>query len=174
MEKEIKEILLRYFIGVVVAIIALFVPLFYFIFRPLTVWPTFLILDIFYDVSLNALDNIVVEGFTIEFIDACIAGSAYFLLFLLNVLTFGIGLKKRFFIFIFNAALLLIMNILRLVILIVLVVNGSAIFDVTHKVFWYGISTGYVALIWILTVVVFKIKAIPFISDIRLILSKKR
>lgn len=174
MEKEIKEILLRYFVGVVVAVVAVLTFLFYFIFRPLTVWPTFWLLDIFYEPMLNNLSNITMGGFSIEIIDACVAGSAYLFLFVLNILTAGLSLKKRFFVFVFDATFLLIMNILRLIILILLLVNESIAFDFTHKIFWYGISTACVVLIWILTVVVFKIKAIPFVSDVRTILRKTK
>ena len=65
------------------------------------------------------------------------------------------------------------MNILRLVILIVLIINKSIAFDITHKVFWYGVSTIYVVLIWVVTIFIFRIKEIPFISDVKFILSKK-
>jgi len=174
MEKEIREILLRYFIGMIIAVITLFIPLFYLIFRPLTFWPTVWILKIFYKVSLDGFKNIAINGINIEFIDACIAGSAYFLLFILNILSHGLKLNRRIFIFIFDSFLLLIMNILRLIILIVLLVHGSTAFDITHKVFWYGVSTFYVVLIWIFTVIAFKIKTIPFISDLKVILSKKK
>lgn len=174
MEKEVNEILFRYVIGMIIAIIGLFLPFFYFIFRPLTVWPTIWILKIFYNVTFHNLANISVQGISIEFIDACIAGSAYFLLFILNILTFGITFKKRVFVFVFDAALLLFMNILRLVVLIVVLVNRPLIFGISHNIFWYGISTIYVVLIWIVTVFVFKIRAIPFISDAKFILSKSK
>ncbi len=169
MEKEIKEILLRYTVGIVVAILALLIPLFYFIFRPLTVFPTVFILKIFYDVNFS-LSSINIDNFNIEIIDACIAGSAYSLLFILNILTAGLSLKRRFFVFVFDAILLLLMNIIRLVIMIVLLVNNFFAFDITHKIFWYVISTAYVAFIWILTVFIFNIKTIPFVSDLKVIL----
>jgi len=95
-------------------------------------------------------------------------------LFILNILTFGITFKKRVFIFIFDAALLLFMNIFRLVVLIAILVNYPSIFDISHNIFWYGISTIYVILIWVVSVFVFKIRAIPFISDIKFILSKSK
>ncbi len=172
MEKRVKEILLRYFIGMIIAIVTLFVPVFYFIFRPLTIWPTVFILGLFYEISLENSISIIVNGIAIEFIDACIAGSAFFLLFILNILTCGLSLGKRVYVFLFDAAFLLVMNIIRLILLIILLVNESLAFDITHKVFWYGISTVFVVLVWILTVFIFKIKTIPFISDIKFILNK--
>ena len=173
MEQQLEKILFRYFIGMVIAIITLFIPLFYYIFRPLTIWPTVFVLKFFYEVSLIK-DTIVINGIFINLIDACIAGSAYFLLFILNILTYGIDFRQRLIIFIFDSCLLLLMNILRLVILIVLIINKSLAFDITHKVFWYGVSTIYVVLIWVFTIFIFRIKKIPFVSDVKFILSKKK
>jgi len=174
MKKEIAGILIRYIVALLISLIAFFIPLFSFIFKPLTVWPTVFFLRAFYDVVFNNLTSIVVHGHNILFVEACIAGSAYFLLLILNLLTRGINLKKRIFIFVFGALLLLVMNILRLLVLIPLIVEEKIIFELIHKVFWYGISTGYVIIIWILSVFIFKIKNIPFISDIQFILKSIR
>lgn len=170
---EIREILLRYFIGVVVAILAVAVSAFYFIFKLLTVWPIYAILKIFYDINLIGISSIVVAGHEIEFIDACIAGSAYLLLFLLNIMTREISFKKRTFIFLFDCTILLLINILRLIILIVMLVNNSVAFDLTHKIFWYFMSTIFVIAIWFFNIWLFKLKAIPFYSDIKFILKKR-
>ena len=174
MEREVREILFRYLVGMAVAILVLFIPLFYFIFRPPTIWPTIWILNIFYDLVSTNLSSITIGNITIKFIDACIAGSAYSLLFILNILTFGLTLKKRIFIFIFDAFLLLILNILRLLILIVLLISKPTIFDITHNIFWYGINTIYVIFIWVLTISIFKIRSIPFVSDVKFILDRTK
>ena len=39
-------------------------------------------------------------------------------------------------------------------------------FDITHKIFWYSLSILFVVGIWFLEVKLFKIKSIPFYSDI--------
>lgn len=172
-KRESMEILLRYFVGVVVAILAVSVSVFYFIFKPLTVWPVYAILKIFYDIKLVRISSIVVAGHEIEFIDACIAGSAYLLLFLLNIMTREISLKKRIFIFLFDCIVLLLINVLRLVILIAMLVDNSVAFDLTHKIFWHVMSTIFVIAIWFFSVWLFKLKAIPFYSDVKFILEKR-
>jgi len=164
--KQVYEILSRYVIALAIMAISLIFPIFYIIFKPLTVFPVIFILKLFYNVSVLNSGSIAINNVGIELISSCIASSAYMLLFILNLITKGISLKKRFFIFLFDAALLLIMNILRILILVVMAVNNFSIFDVTHKLFWYGISTFYVFLIWVLSVYVFKIRSIPFVSDI--------
>lgn len=167
------EILTRYGIAVIVSIITLAFPVFYIIFRPLTVFPVFWLLRPFYNISLKGMESFLVAGNEIVFIDACIAGSAYALLFLLNTLTRDINLKKRIFIFLFDALILLILNILRLIILIVLLVNDSAAFDFTHKAFWYILSTIFVVAVWFFSMWLFKIKTIPFFSDVKFLFEQR-
>lgn len=171
--REGGEILLRYFISVVTVILAVSFPVFYLVFKPLTVFPVFFILKLFYEASLNGITSLIIANQEIIFIDACIAGSAYLLLLLLNVLTRGIGFGKRVLLFLLDSAILLVLNILRLVLLIVLLVNGLTVFDFTHKLFWYVLSTVFVVAIWFLSVKIFKIKAIPFISDVNFLLQQK-
>jgi len=170
--KPANEILLRYLVMVIIAVVSLTVPVFYVIFRPLTVWPTAWMLQLFYNVSVSDI-NMMVNGHGIAIIDACIAGSAFLLLLLLNLLTREISLKKRIFIFVVDAIVLLILNIIRLVILIALSVNNSIFFDFTHKLFWYVLSTGFVVIIWIASVKIFKLKKIPFFSDLAFLLKAK-
>ncbi|MCL6500522.1 MAG: pacearchaeosortase [Candidatus Pacearchaeota archaeon] len=172
-QKEGWEILSRYLLGVIVSIVSISVPIFYWIFRPLTVWPTFFVLDIFYEPLLNGIESIAIGNFNIEIVDACIAGSAYLLLFILNVLTREISFKKRIFVFVFDIIILLWLNILRLVLMVILLVSGSSAFDFTHKFFWYVLSTVLVAAVWLFGVWIFKIKAIPFYSDVKFLLNKK-
>lgn len=167
-------ILLRYGIAMIIAILALAFPLFYILFRPLTVFPVFGILKMFYSVSLNGLESLIIAGHEIIFIDACIAGSAYVLLFLLNALTRGISFKKRVLVFVFDSLILLVLNIARLILLISLLAQGSAAFDFTHKAFWYVLSTFFVVAIWFFSVWIFKIRAIPFISDVKFLIEQKK
>ncbi len=167
------EILLRYGIAMAIALFALIFPLFYIIFRPLTVFPVYFLLRAFYDVSLNGLESLIVNGVGISIIDACVAGSAYVLLFLLNALTRDIGFRKRIALFVFDSLCLLLLNIVRLIVLISLFVNNSAMFDITHKLFWYVLSTVFVVVIWFFSVWVFGIKSVPFVSDIKFLLQQK-
>ena len=146
-------------------------PLIYKILTPLTIYPTIFLLKLFYQVSyLNSM--IILNSKTIIYIiPACIAGSAYLLLLILN-LSLPMSLKKRIRTILFSLTLLLSLNILRIFSLIILYDNSFRFFDITHKLFWYGLSTLFVILIWFYTVKKFNIKEIPIYTDIKY-LSKK-
>jgi len=146
-------------------------PLIYKILTPLTIYPTIFLLKLFYQVSyLNSM--IILNSKTIIYIiPACIAGSAYLLLLILN-LSLSMSLKKRIRTILFSLTLLLSLNILRIFSLSILYDNSFRFFDITHKLFWYGLSTLFVILIWFYTVKKFNIKEIPIYTDIKY-LSKK-
>ncbi len=168
MKKRVNLILLRYLIAIGLYFL---LPLFYIILKPLTVYPVFAFARVLYsNVSLS--NNILAIGsLNMEFIDACIAGSAYLLLLILNLIT-PMNFKKRIYIILFDFLALLVFNIIRIAILMILLVNGSASFDITHKFFWYFLSTAFVVGIWLLNIFIFKLKEIPAYSDVRLILSR--
>ncbi len=167
-EKSVLCIFARYSILILFGI---FLPVFYKVFLPLTIWPVYLLLKIFYDVSVSG--NILsIAGARIELINACIAGSAYFLLLILN-LTTNMKARQRFYSIIFSFLSLLVLNILRIFFLSVLYTENFVFFDVTHKLFWYALSILFVVGIWFLTAKLFKIKNIPVYSDIRILYSRK-
>lgn len=164
-KKEIlKDIFLRYLILIVLGIFSF--QIFYFIFLPLTVYPVYYLLKIFFDVSLIA-NVMLVNGTSIEIIGACVAGSAYSLLAILNLSTPEIKIKKRILILSLSFLSFLILNLLRIFLLSILLISGNSWFDFTHKLFWYVGSTIFVVGIWFLSVKIFKIKKIPFYSDIK-------
>jgi len=163
MKKHIKKLLNIYFRYILLLLLAFLLPLFYKILIPLTVYSVYLILNIFYNpVIMN--NTIIIENSGIEIINACVAGSAYLLLLILNLST---PMKKRTRILsiIFSLIILFLLNIFRILILYPL--NQTPYFDITHKFFWYFLSTIFVFLIWILTIKIFKIKKIPIYSDIK-------
>lgn len=168
---NIYFIFLRY---VIIALLGLGnLAVFYIIFTPLTVYPVYYILKLFYQVSIENI-SLFVTGinstiFQIDLVEACIAGAAYYLLFILNLST-SISLKKRIYSLLFSFISLLILNILRIIILSFMFVNQLAYFDITHKIFWYAVSTIFVIGIWFLTVYIFSIKKIPVYSDLQSIL----
>ncbi len=163
--KELFSVFARYLI-IILASLANF-WIFYLIFTPLTVYPVFFILSLFFDVSL--LNNIVLinNQIPIELIKACIAGSAYFLLLTLNLSIPKINFKKRIKMILFSFSSLLVLNVLRILLLTWVFIEGYSFFDITHKLFWYGISVIFVVGIWFTEVKLFKIKEIPFYSDIK-------
>lgn len=166
-DKKVYDLIFRYLISLISAFPNFYI--FYLIFTPLTIYPVFFLLKLFYSVSLSS-NNIILENFSVEIINACVAGSAYFLLLLLNLSTPNIKLKKRLLMIFSSFLVLLILNILRIVFLSSLFFNENVFFDVVHKIFWYGLSTVFIILIWFGEVYLFKIKDIPAYSDAKFLL----
>jgi len=158
------DLIVRYLILVLVAIPNLW--LFYLVFTPLTAYPVYWLLGLFYDTSLLN-NNIILVNHTIsiELVRACIAGSAYYLLLILNLSTPEIKVKKRIKMIALSFFVFFIVNILRIFSLSLVAVAGSSFFDITHTIFWYALSTVFVVAIWFAEVRIFRIKEIPFYSD---------
>lgn len=166
MEKEklfLKDILWRYSILIIVGIFT--IQFFSFIFLPLTLYPVYFLLKFFFN-SLIISNTIWVGDIPIEIIGACVAGSAYMLLLILNFSTPEIKLKKRMLILFLSFLAFLFINILRIFLLSLMLILGNSLFDLTHKLFWYAGSTIFVVGIWFLSVKLFKIRNVPFYSDI--------
>lgn len=161
---SIKDLLIRYIILLVIALPGL--GLFYIIFSPLTIYPVYFLLNLFYDATL-AGTSIFLPGLEIEIIKPCIAGSAYSLLLMLNLATPGIKIKKRIKVLVISFLSLLVLNILRIFLLSVLATKNVVYFDLVHMLFWYVLSVVFVLAIWIYLIKRFKIKKIPFYSDIK-------
>jgi len=165
LKKRILGIFLRYLIILVVAIQGFWI--FYAIFTPLTVYPTYFLLNLFFNTFLSGNIITVSNIFPIEIVKACVAGSAYYLLLILNLATPDILFKKRLKIIGESFLALLIINILRIFFLSLLYVSGSGLFDVTHKIFWYFANVLFIVGIWFFMVRSFKLKEIPFYSDVK-------
>ncbi len=141
--------------------------LFYFIFTPLTVYPLYFLLNLFYEAILvHGVDMIQIGGFQIFVVEACVAGAAYFLLVLLNLLT-RMDLKKRIYSLLFSFFLFWSLNIIRLFVFSVLFVRRFSLFNFLHQVFWYFLSGVLVFLVWIITIKIFKIKSVPIVDDLK-------
>jgi exosortase/archaeosortase family protein len=164
--KKFWNILIRYLILVIIAIPNFWI--FYLVFTPLTAYPVYFLLNLFYDASLIG-SNVILLNFElpIELIEACIAGSAYYLLTILNLATPNIKLKKRINMLLLAFVAFLVLNIIRIVALSMVAFSGSTLFDITHQLFWYIFSIVFVIGIWFAEVKMFKIKEIPFYSDIK-------
>ncbi len=159
----------RYLIIILISLSGLY--LFYAVFSPLTIYPVYFLLNILFDVSLQG-STIFVQRIPIEIIGPCIAGSAYSLLLVLNLALPKINIKKRILMISLSFLTFLLINILRIFLLSILYISGSSWFDFTHKLFWYGISTIFVVGIWFLEIKIFKIKEIPFYSDLKYLYKK--
>lgn len=164
-------ILFRYIIALFLGVFAL--DLIYYIFTPFTVYPSYIILKLFYS-SLELVTNsstFILSNHAVRLVDACIAGSAYLLLFLLNLIT-PMSLKTRLKSIIFVSFTFLLFNVLRIVLFSTLYFSDFSYFDLYHRYVWYLGSTLLVVLIWFLAIKLFKIKAVPGYSDIIYIFSK--
>jgi len=155
---------LRYIILIVIAIPNFFI--FYLIFTPLTIYPVFYLINLFANATIYG-KVISFNEQTIEIVGACVAGSAFYLLTILNLSTPNIKLKKRIYMLLISYLIFLIINILRIVLLSFLLYTGSPYFDVTHKILWYSLSTIFVLVIWFSEVKYFNIKSIPAYSDVK-------
>ncbi len=168
-KKYVIDLMSRYLILVLVAIPNLYI--FYFIFSAVTIYPSYFLLSLFYDVSL--IENKIVFGnISIVLIDACIAGSAYYLLTILNLTTPGIKLNKRANMIALSFISFLIINILRIFFLSFLFIESFPSFNFIHKFLWYFGSTFLVIIIWFAEVKLFNLKEIPVYSDLKTLYKK--
>jgi exosortase/archaeosortase family protein len=166
-KKQLKDIFIRYIFLILIALPNLY--FFYLIFTPLTIYPVFFLLSLFFKTSLVE-NTILLRNIPIEIVSSCVAGSAYYLLLALNISTPGIKLNKRIKGILFSFLLFLIINILRIFFLSLLVItNHLSLFNITHQFSWYFLSIIFVIGIWFLEVKTFKINKRPFYDDIKTI-----
>ena len=169
--KQFIDIFVRYGILILVALPNLWI--FYFIFTPLTIYPAYFLFGLIFDSFL--IGNIIfIEGFPVEIIKACVVGSAYYLLLILNLSVPKIKFQKRIKMIGFSFIFLLIINILRIFFLGTIFISNSSWFDISHKLFWNLGSVVFVIGIWFVEVKLFKIKGIPFYSDFRFLYKKSK
>lgn len=158
-----------------VIILLIPVKIFYVIFTPLTIFPSYFLLRLFnYEILMDYVNKYFIIGnYTLDFVPACIAASAYYLLFLLILATKGIGLRTRIKMLLLGSFLILVMNIIRVEILIVALVEyGKALFESIHLVFWRFVSVVYVFFVWVFLIKRYKVESIPVYSDLRMLYKK--
>jgi len=169
-ENKVISFSIRYLILILVAIPNL--SLFYYIFSPLTIYPSYWLFSIVFDTSIY--NNLILINSTsvIEIIPSCVMGSAYYLLLILNLSVPNIRLWKRLFMILSSFLTLLIINVLRIFLLGVLYTSNSPWSDPLHLFFWYFLSIIFVLGIWFTQTRVFNIKEISFYSDIKFLISQ--
>jgi exosortase/archaeosortase len=158
------KLFLRYLFLILIALPGMLI--FYFIFTPLTIYPVYWILSIFYHGITLSNNYLIFNSYSIQLIPACIAGSAYYLLLILNLATPLPGITRVKSLS-FTILSLLTLNILRIVVFAALFITGCQYFDFTHKLVWNLGSTVLVAAIWFASVYLFNIKAIPGYTDLK-------
>lgn len=166
-DSRIISIIVRYLAAILSSLGSLWI--FHAVFMPLTLYSVYFILNVFSDVTLNGVIFTIGEH-SIALIKACIASSAYFLLFLLNMTT-PMSLKKRLFSLSFSIGLFFLINTARITILSGLFIVDFAYFNLLHLITWHLVSALFIILIWILTIRTFRIKEIPFYSDFRFLMN---
>lgn len=171
---------MRYLKSLFIRVVLCFIPvsLISLIFTPLTIYGSYLLLFSFFDVVIKER-FLIVNGFPFEIVEACVASLAYYLLWLLCMLTKEIKTLVRFKIILYGFLLIFSMNIFRIFLLILIGFKfGFHWFNLVHLAFWNFVSGIYVALVWIFLVKYYKIYSIPIYDDINTIykmgFSKKR
>lgn len=124
------------------------------------------ILSIFKDVVLVSNHSFMLSNQIIELIPACIAGSAYFLLTLLN-LTTPMDHEKRIYSLVYLYAGFLLLNVIRISVFSLIYVSDAPFFDFLHLATWYVGSTVFVVGLWFSQINVFKISDIPVYTDLK-------
>ncbi|MFA5857217.1 MAG: pacearchaeosortase [Candidatus Pacearchaeota archaeon] len=163
-------ILLRF---ILILVLILLLDYIYIIFTPLTVTPVAILLKIIYPEIIHSSNLIINGDKAILLIPACIAGSAYLLIFILNL---SVKMKplKRFYSLGFLIISLLFLNIARIFLLGILNFSMPKFFDFTHFFFWFILSTFFVVGLWLINVRIFKIKEIPVYSDLKYLFNKAK
>lgn len=151
-------------------LLAIFYPLYYFLFSPLTLWLSYGLLRLFLQATLEGT-TILAGGRSLTFIPACTAASAYLLLTILILLTRGISFRLRVKLFLLGSLLILVANIIRIEFLFYLLYYvGKNYFETLHLLIWKVLSSVYVACVWIYLTWKYKIEGIPLYSDFQYIL----
>ena len=162
---------MKYLKRLAIRLILCFAPIswFSFIFTPLTVYGSYIILLSFFDVIIRD-SFLIVNGFPFKIVEACVASAAYYLLWLLCFLTKDISVKVRFKIIVYGFLLIFGMNLFRIGLLVFLAMKyGFYWFSLVHLTFWYIVTGVYVALVWIFLVRYYNIKNVPMYSDVKTI-----
>lgn len=164
---NLSSLLIRYILIILLGLGNLFI--FYFIATKPTLYFSKTILSLFHE-GVSSINNLILlPNIQISLIPACIAGSAYYLLTILN-LSSPMKIKTRINSILFLFITFFIVNVIRIFIFSELAISGSSYFNITHKAVWYFGSTLFVVILWFINIKLFKIKSVPFITDIRLIL----
>ena len=166
--KNIIHLCLRY---IILLIIALNLNIIYEVFIPLTLYLSNFLINIFYQDSYISNSSIFIGNLEISLISACIAGSAYLLLIILNLST-EMKFKTRLKALSFTIFFFLIINCIRIAFLTYLLKTGINYFDFAHKLSWYLGSTLFLVIIWFTSVKLFKIDKIPVFTDVKYLISE--
>lgn len=166
---KLYGLLSRYILILLVGLGNLFI--FYKIFYPLTFYPVSFILSFLGSVNkFYALNLILFNTTAIDLVGACVAGAAYYLIFILIMSTANLSVVKKIKLLFVSYLAFLIFNIIRIVLMTL--IAGASYFEPVHMLFWYFISVIFVVIIWFSMVKLFRIKDIPVYSDFKFLMTK--
>ena len=143
---------------------------FYWVFTNPTVFFSRLILS-FFGEAISIDEFIIFKDTLFEVARACVAGSAYYLLFILSM-AIPLNLIKRLKLIVYCFGIFFIVNVARIVFMALIV--GHTYFNEIHIFTWNVFSTLFVVFIWFSAVKIFKVKSIPIYSDILSIIPSKK
>ena len=162
--KYIRGLGLRLISALIISIFGIYAVYF------LLTLPTFFAsyLTLFFYRPLIFGNFLIINSIKLEFIPACIAASAYVLFAILILLTKDIDLRKGVKMFLLGSLILFIVNILRIFVLAVALLEfDKRWFDTLHLFFWQIFSTLFVVITWVYLTKMFKVKTIPVYSDFK-------
>jgi len=155
-------------------LLVLFRPLYTEGFTQFSAFVTTIPLRWFYDATLSGT-IIHLGSKSIDYITACSALGAYLFLAVLVLFTPRISFKKGLQIFLTGAVIIFLVNVMRIFVLATLLINNNIDMFVTLHLFtWKVLSGVFVALVWIFLVKLYRIKAIPIVSDWKYLLKLLR
>lgn len=163
-----QDLLLR--LGIALALLILPYDIFYY----LLLGPTLALSSYFIHGAIHNATSIIIPGYRLELIPACIASVAYLLLALLVLTTKGIPWSKRVLMFIIGGIVIFVANTLRIILLAELIQKSYIAYQTWHLLIWNIFSTLFVVLLWIVLSYTFKVHTIPVYSDFKSLYKKYR
>ncbi len=170
-------------IRVILAIALLLIPLltqkniFQIMFEYLTLHSTFFLLRLAnIDASLgsysvkHAID--IFGEYTLNIVKYCVTASAYYLYTLFVILVYDVSIWKRIKLLILGYIAIFAMNIARILILVVMLVDNTENFTTAHDFLGTALAIFYVLIIWVLFSLALGIKTIPIITDIKILIGE--
>lgn len=164
MNKQKNKILFIFLRYLLIILLILSSSWIYEIFNYPTLRLTYFSLNLFDDIITISPNIFLFDGNYIELTSSCISPYAYLLFFILILSCSNISLKKIIFLFITCSITFLLINVSRSVLLAILINNQ--LFSLVHYFLWHFLSTIIVILIWFFYSYLFKIKSVPFYSDL--------
>lgn len=158
---EVREIVIRYLLIVFVSLFAMKYLEQMLSFSTITVL-TGLLKYLYGDVGAISR-YVLVDDQIIEITRECVMGLLYWMLFVLVFTTAKLSLSRRFAALFMAGTLMFVSNIIRMIFLISIV--KMPYFNGVHGVFQYIVAPLWLFLVWIITIRLLNIEAVPVYSD---------